>query len=1050
MTDNLPPTGVQLVAEGAVGFLRVLSQGKGALGSFEAAASSAGTKGVRPLGFMAQAAASFVGNVLSAAVIKGTQALFGFTRQGIAATSEVQNLTIKLESLIAKEIKQAGAAEDMADALRQAAPAAQAVLNQIERISLISPFQYQDVVQVFTLNKAFGASTAISLKLTQAILDMTAAMGQSGFMMQRIAYNFSQMSLVGKVTMRDVRDLAMAGVDLADVLRTQLGMSIDEVNKALQSGKITMADVSTAFVRYAEENFGGAAQRMSRTFQGVLSSLKDLVFFTSTDLFGPSLQSVTNLMGDLLDKLMAVVKSGALEYLGKAFGALTDMGTGLVRVLFNIPEAMGEIEPATEGLALVLEKRAAEAQEAFITRLKETATAAVQWGANITVSLAQGIMAGAAALIQALNWIGGILSDWLSPGSPPKIAPGLPDWGAAAMTEFLKGFTQADFGVLKSIQGTLQSFFSSQVLGGFMSAQESADAMLELSKDLIKGLSTGNIDGVLSQISKLGGDLGPQLAKLTKDQLALADATEAVKAAEEKLIDARKAQFEATNKAGELTKEYNDLLKAGADEATLAAKLAEIQAAEESADSYGEQAEAAEEELEAAHDVLEPLAEKVALQQALVDQLLELARLNAQANAAAAAGGGGGGADEGFVPEIPPLELPPPPDTSDLEEFGHDLGKIIDDALNEIERSFRSHDFPSLFDELGKTWGNVWDGVVAKVPFVVGILATFGAILHAIFSGISEAVGNALENIQTKMDEAGIGALDWGKIFSFIGLFIVGLFILLGAIISGILGGIIAGFGQWVEQVKEIFDGLSKGVNMIMEGDLKGGILQILQSLFFGMLSILFGWIPILLATIDGFIGGVWDYFNGLYSDLVGADGLVGRTWGEFKDKVVEKLTEIYDSIVQWFTDAFAYLSSPEFIETMKQSATDMLQGFLDGLIKFWDEVLWPWIQEHFGAILDLINEIFGNASPSKEMRGIAHNAMKGFTLGLEDMEKAPANVFERSIAAMMAPAPITNISNHSTQSLEFNLTTPVNNRADGEMVRLIVRDEIRQAFRGA
>lgn len=90
---------------------------------------------------------------------------------------------------------------------------------------------------------------------------------------------------------------------------------------------------------------------------------------------------------------------------------------------------------------------------------------AYKWGINITLQLAKGIIAAATYVVQALAQLGRIISNWLAPGSPPKLLPDLPEWGASAMSEFVRGFANADFSTFGSITDVIGRLFRSQSQG---------------------------------------------------------------------------------------------------------------------------------------------------------------------------------------------------------------------------------------------------------------------------------------------------------------------------------------------------------------------------------------------------------------------------------------------------------------------------------------------------------------------------------------------------------------------------------------------------------
>jgi tape measure domain-containing protein len=657
-------TGVRLEAEGAAGFMGAMTSANQAVESFGREGRRSADSYNASMGGVSIATIA-MGNIVAMVFQTAVGHLVQFTTQAVGAAARLQILEISLESLAAREIIAAGATDDMTKALEMAEPAAANLFDQIREISMISPFEYEDIVAIFQLNMAFGQTSEMALKLTKAITDMAAASGRGAEMLQRVAYNFSQMNMVGQITMRDVRDLAMAGVDLAAVFKDQLAMSIDEVNEALKRGDMTMKDVSEAFVRYADQNFGGAADRMSKTFQGLTSSFQDLMFFVSTDLVGPALDVITESLGGMLDKATAFVDSGVLKDAGNAVGVFLDV------IMSSSKEA-----PKVTGKAL----------EEMRLQFQDAAINAATWGANIMVSFAEGLIFGFSAVVKAIQWIGHALFSWLAPGSAPKVAPDLPDWGKSALEMWLHGMTRADFSGLKAIQGPLKAALNALVSAGAMGTAQMGKLYVGFSKDIIKALSTGIVDeNLFTRIAKSIGPFGKEIAELTKLQIELAIATERIEKAEKAIMKGRK-------KAGKAVYEYNKLLKEGAGKAVLDAKLAEVRAAEVGIDS-------AVKEREAASENIDDLQEKAGLQKSIVETLIDLYREQNKMEP----GGAGAGAGGGMKP--PDLAMPDMPNLDNqLDEIGDQFKAKIREIFAKMKKDIQDEFNKSA---LGEFWGNL-------------------------------------------------------------------------------------------------------------------------------------------------------------------------------------------------------------------------------------------------------------------------------------------------------------------------------------------------------
>lgn len=274
-----------------------------------------------------------------------------------------------------------------------------------------------------------------------------------------------------------------------------------------------------------------------------------------------------------------------------------------------------------------------------------TAENAMRWGVEIVASLAEGMVwAAAAVLTSAMNAITNLLTWWLAPGSAPRVAPKLGEWGAEAFTEYLRGFTKADFGVLEGLQRFLK-----QMLTG--------TEFRAISVEIARALAGGEAgEGLFARIAAAAGEFGAEVAKLAREYFALAKATEAVNEAERRLEQAREAVGDAQTDVRLLTAEYNDLLRAGASDEILAAKLAEIVAAEDGLNLAQQEVREAEDANEQAREQLDLLREQSQLQERLLSQLLAMAKARDEAaragGRAAGRAGAGAGVGAGGLPDL--------------------------------------------------------------------------------------------------------------------------------------------------------------------------------------------------------------------------------------------------------------------------------------------------------------------------------------------------------------------------------------------------------------
>jgi len=316
---------------------RIISAVKGVGGETQKASREAGALDRINQSFNQMKAA--IGGIAAASgLVKVVGQIKALGDQAIQSAAAMQSLRIGIETLAAKEMVSAGQFETVSDALGAASGKADELMDWLRELSVISPFEYTQVADTFRMMMAFGATSDSAKDLTAAVLDTGAGLGLMGGQLDRLSYNFGQIISTGRITARDLRDLNMVGLDLAEVFSSSLGKSVEEVNQALETGAMTAEDVSKAFADYAAKNFGGAAERMSTSFEGLKSSIEDVFFFAGADMLGPLLEKVTGILSGLMDKASALLDSGVLKKIGEFLA--TPVGMALVGVIGAVVAAV--------------------------------------------------------------------------------------------------------------------------------------------------------------------------------------------------------------------------------------------------------------------------------------------------------------------------------------------------------------------------------------------------------------------------------------------------------------------------------------------------------------------------------------------------------------------------------------------------------------------------------------------------------------------------------------------------------------------------------------
>lgn len=537
-------------------------------------------------------------------------AAFGRTlsqvKDGITDTvSEFQTLTIQYESLIARQLRAKNSNLTVAQSLRVAADQAKGLLDWVKQIAVTTPFEVETISRTLAFAQAMGFTVSESKTVTTAIINFTAAMGLGQETMERIIQNFGQMRAAGKVTGTELRDLARGALlpvnDILNRMAENAGIAADQwddFREAAAKGEVPVDAFFEAFVQLANESFPSAAERMSRTFEGVKNNIVD--FFKTVvglEALGPIFDRITGLMADALDRLLSPAVREAAKIVGESllqgFNMIWDaIQNKLLPALGNLAKAFGFTGVDGYTFATVIAKISAvltigiEKISEFVNMLAarlsgqfdNVTQSAGEWGFNIIASLAEGMAAAAKYVVDVLIQLGNIIADWLQPGSPPKLLPKLDQWGAAAMTEYMKGWTKADFSIFNDIADLVESFVRSisgtileetDVVPIILEIRDSlAQAMNEIAKsgkasaatikDIFDALKGGTPE--LQKYVKLQIDLAEANAYVAKEAEKVAKAEDVVKKRKEELAAANKLVEEAQQRLNDVTARYDLML----------------------------------------------------------------------------------------------------------------------------------------------------------------------------------------------------------------------------------------------------------------------------------------------------------------------------------------------------------------------------------------------------------------------------------------------------------------------------------------------------------
>lgn len=474
------------------------------------------------------AAGTAIGHILADAIESATQALMNFGREAYNAVGTYELLSHSLQFMAANELRDKDATLSMDAAMGQAAGHASNLLAWIQQLGIRSPFSATQIQSTLQLAMGFGFTSDQAVRLIQDTVDLAAATGRGADVVERLVLNMGQINATGKLTGRELRDLAFAGFPVAAAFETigkMMGKTKEEVQAMEQDGLIPANIAMEGIARTMEERAGGAALKMSGTLKGLTESLSDIATVTLRNLFG-------HLNTDTLQV------EGALGALQKRILTLVEFlqGDAAQMIATGVGKSFGNL-----------------AENAFT------------WGENLVIQFANGMVAGMGALVNALSSIGNLIAYWLAPGSPPRLLPDLDKWGLGAMLAYMDGWNDVQRLDFSTIGDTIEQLLRSlpKTILPELDLAPTVAAMRASLTSLLSG--AGSMSGFLSSM----GGAGTMVEGFVTAMLNLDKANKAVAESQKKVDDITAMYDERLDSLNSALKKNQDAQQDMADEKTI-------------------------------------------------------------------------------------------------------------------------------------------------------------------------------------------------------------------------------------------------------------------------------------------------------------------------------------------------------------------------------------------------------------------------------------------------------------------------------------------------
>lgn len=188
---------------------------------------------------------------------------------------------------------------------------AQGMLDRLYDVAAKTPFEFPQLVQSTQRLLGFGMAAKDVEPTMRAVGDAVAGAGGGAEQIDRVSTALGQMQAKGKVSSEELMQMAESGVPALKILGDQLGLTGAQLSKKLQAGAISADKGIGALVSGMNKRYGGMAEAQSKTFNGMLSSLKDNVTQTLGVMTGPLFSALSSKVMPKVNEIAGAIQKWA-------------------------------------------------------------------------------------------------------------------------------------------------------------------------------------------------------------------------------------------------------------------------------------------------------------------------------------------------------------------------------------------------------------------------------------------------------------------------------------------------------------------------------------------------------------------------------------------------------------------------------------------------------------------------------------------------------------------------------------------------------------------
>lgn len=205
------------------------------------------------------------------------------------------------------------------------------LLAQVKQFGAETPFEFPELADSTKKLLAFGVAQQDILPSLTKIGDIASGVGMP---ISELSEIFGKAKVSGTLFAEDINQLTGRGIPIIQEFAKQLGVSEGEVKKLASQGKITFPMLDQAFTDLTTNGgrFAGMMEAQSKTFEGMLSTLKDSIGEVAVGI-GNSLMPFLKQMIEVFNKLLPIITPIIDQFVKFLAPILEDIANNIVVLL---------------------------------------------------------------------------------------------------------------------------------------------------------------------------------------------------------------------------------------------------------------------------------------------------------------------------------------------------------------------------------------------------------------------------------------------------------------------------------------------------------------------------------------------------------------------------------------------------------------------------------------------------------------------------------------------------------------------------------------------